>query len=209
MGFDYNTVMQLKELMIEIVKTHVDDIRPRYQYGIVQSIDRVKQKCTVLFTGDDIPIPVNMGSIQPMAVGQRVRIDGVRGDRYISDVIGQAFLTGPEIFTPALSSGVISHDDQFGHKPYGVKNNFGEAQLWGTIRRSSGSFASGNFVLTVPAKYRPAKTTFFLLTSQWTGAGQYITRGEINSAGQLMIVIDAAAPGWISLDQARWPLANP
>ena len=85
---DYALAAQMRDAIERICVSVVERMRPRQQYGIVESIDRVNKRCGVLFRGDEQSISIPMGSIQPAVVGQVVRIVGTPDDRYIADVIG-------------------------------------------------------------------------------------------------------------------------
>lgn len=82
--------MSIRDLIVKIATTTINELRPRPQIATVTQIDRLTNKCWVKFTGETISVPVAMGSIQPYSVGQLVRIEGLTGDRYVSDVIGKA-----------------------------------------------------------------------------------------------------------------------
>ncbi len=81
--------MAMRDTIDRMVKETLDRERPKYRYGRVKSIDRANYKCTVVFTGETSPVTVNMGSLQPSAIEQLVRIEGIGTDKFITDVIGQ------------------------------------------------------------------------------------------------------------------------
>lgn len=85
---DFAFSLQMRDTIRRMMKEAIDTDRPRYRYAIVNTIDRVARKCTVTFNGETNPVIVNMGAIQPKAVGQTVRVEGIGTDKYISDVIG-------------------------------------------------------------------------------------------------------------------------
>jgi hypothetical protein len=94
---DYRFALEFKETLARLVKEEVERTRPRYRIATVVSFDRVLRKCTVTFPGDTTNEVVNMGSIQPKTAGQVVRIAGLSGDRYVDDVLGDAYSAAPEI----------------------------------------------------------------------------------------------------------------
>lgn len=95
MGFsDYEYALEVRDIVQKMISLEVDKIRPRYQMAVVVSIDRPNRKCTVQFPGDTGTVVVNMGSIQPAAAGQVVRIAGLSQDRYVDDVIGVPYIEG-------------------------------------------------------------------------------------------------------------------
>jgi hypothetical protein len=78
----------LRDLIRGMAREEIERRRPRYKYGIVQSIDRPNWQCDVLYAGDTDPVTVKMGNIQPAITGQIVRVEGLIGDKFITDVIG-------------------------------------------------------------------------------------------------------------------------
>lgn len=85
---DYALSIKMRDTMQKLAEDVVERMRPRDRYGVVQSIDAVNYKCSVLLTGDPVPITVNVGSNFPAAVGQEVRVGGLPGDKIVKDVIG-------------------------------------------------------------------------------------------------------------------------
>lgn len=97
-----NVALAFRDIIRQMVRAELSVVRPKYQYGTVESIDRVKSKCTVLFPGAVEPVPVKMGSVQPSAVGQVVRVDGLQDDRFVADVLGSPYIgtTGGPLVSP-------------------------------------------------------------------------------------------------------------
>lgn len=83
--------MQMRDIVNNLVQEQIDTLRPRYRYATVKVIDRVNLKCDVIFNGELGQVRVNMGSIQPSAVNQVVRIEGIGTDKFITDVLGPAW----------------------------------------------------------------------------------------------------------------------
>lgn len=97
---DYGYALNFRDLIQKMVEAKVDEVRPAYRYGVVQTIDRTNRKCTVRLTGDTVDVTVNMNDQQPIATSQVVQIDGIGGDRFISAVKGDAY----DPFTPKYNS---------------------------------------------------------------------------------------------------------
>ena len=95
-GFqDYAVAAKARDVLGALVEAEIGRQRPRIQYATVATIDRPNRKCTVTFPGDPAPVTVNMGTIQPAAIGNVVRIDGPVGDRFITEVLGgNAYMGG-------------------------------------------------------------------------------------------------------------------
>jgi hypothetical protein len=92
MGMDESAfALEMRDLVSELVRKEVDKVRPKYRYAEVDSFDRNLFTCNVIYPGETLPVPVKMGSIQPMDVGQLVRVEGTPNDRYIADVIGPSY----------------------------------------------------------------------------------------------------------------------
>ncbi len=89
-GFgEYQTAAKMRDVIRSIVADELDRLRPADGYATVVTIDVPNRRCEVRFPedGDTNSIWVGMGSIQPTAAGQVVRVTGPQGDRYIDDVM--------------------------------------------------------------------------------------------------------------------------
>lgn len=92
-GFeDFGTAMRFRDVLRTAVRNVLDIERPPYQYATVASIDRTNRKATVKFAGEETAVTVYMGSVQPNSIGQTVRINGLRGDRFIEEVMGLSYV---------------------------------------------------------------------------------------------------------------------
>lgn len=89
---DFSFSLQMRDIIQRLMRESIDTLRPRYRYAKVVSFDRVARKCTIIFNGETNPVIVNMGSIQPAAVDQIVRVEGIGTDKFITDVIGDPYL---------------------------------------------------------------------------------------------------------------------
>lgn len=92
-GMDsYAFAAKFRDTIATIVLNVLDANRPDYRYGVVAWINRANAECGVYFDNKpDAVVTVRMGSIQPNAVGQTVRVFGKIGDRFVDDVIGTAY----------------------------------------------------------------------------------------------------------------------
>lgn len=88
---EYGTAAALRDYIRNEVNAQLNQQLPRYRYGAVTSINRTNRTCMVTFAGDEGDVPVKMGSLQPYSVGQIVRVAGLLGDRFVDDVMGQAY----------------------------------------------------------------------------------------------------------------------
>jgi len=89
--------LKLRDILKGVAEEVVDRLRPKYRYAKVITIDRANYKCDVTFNGETSRVTVNMGVIQPSAVNQIVRVEGIGIDKYITDVIG-----GPSVLRGSL-----------------------------------------------------------------------------------------------------------
>lgn len=85
---DFKAAIAMRDLVTRIVGETVERNRPKYRYATVVAIDRATRKCEVQYPGEPGTVEVNMGGVQPREAGQTVRIDGLLGDRFVSDVMG-------------------------------------------------------------------------------------------------------------------------
>lgn len=132
----------------------VDKVRPPYRYGEVTQIDRDQRTCKVLYPEADEAVTVKMGSVQPSAIGQVVRVDGRPGDRWIVDVIGRAVATG----IPAADLPVVT----------GLNVTAGVYQVaaqWNTIPEVDQyevAFADNAAFTALPRSFTTTSTAFIL-----------------------------------------------
>lgn len=110
---DFSFSMQMRDTIARIAEETVNRIRPRYRYGIVDSIDRPNRKCGVVYTGDAAAVIVSMGAIQPSVEGQIVRIEGIGTDKFITDVLGVPYFDPANVTDnlpdyPKILAGVVS-----------------------------------------------------------------------------------------------------
>lgn len=83
---------RLRDILRRMIETEINRLRPRQRYATVVSWDRVERTCVVTFAESSTEITVSMGVIQPSSAGQIVRIEGTTRDRYITDVMGPAYV---------------------------------------------------------------------------------------------------------------------
>lgn len=84
----------LRDVIGAIAEKKINDLRPTPSYATVITINREARSATVLYMDDPTPVTVAMGSIEPAASGQTVRVGGLMGHRYIEDVLGNALMSG-------------------------------------------------------------------------------------------------------------------
>jgi hypothetical protein len=88
-GFaDQDFALKFRDWARSFIVAELAKERPGERYATVVSVNRVTRKATVQFNGETANTVVNLGSIQPAWIGQRVRIKGTKGDRYIDDILG-------------------------------------------------------------------------------------------------------------------------
>lgn len=85
---DYDFAARFRDVTRRLIAVELQRLRPQYVYATVAEIKPDERKCMVLFPGDTTPVAVRLGSIVPREVGQIVRIDGLAGDRFVADVMG-------------------------------------------------------------------------------------------------------------------------
>ena len=91
---DQESTLGMRDVIAAIAENRIEALRPTPTYAVVQSINRENRSATVLHVGDPTPVTVALGSIEPAAVGQTVRIGGLIGHRYVEDVLGNAIMSG-------------------------------------------------------------------------------------------------------------------
>lgn len=98
---DYSTAHRARDIFRRIALKVINEERPLHRYAYVVNIDRANRKCEVQYPNESTTAIVVMGAVQPAFGGtidafdgQVVRVGGIRGDRYIEDVMGEAVFVG-------------------------------------------------------------------------------------------------------------------
>lgn len=107
---DFQTALEMRDVIQTLVRSEIDAQRPSIQYATVTAIDRPKRRCSVQLPGATTSFSVSMGSVQPSYVGQTVRLDGLLGDRFVSDVMGPAYMVTPTFDTVNAQNVNVSTD---------------------------------------------------------------------------------------------------
>lgn len=112
---DFSFSTSMRDVISKLIDNRVAALRPEPKYATVAEIDIANRRCGVIFTGEQAAVYVSMGAIQPQEIGQIVRIEGTRGDRFIADVIGSGFLDGSAasalLADSATSAGSVQGQD--------------------------------------------------------------------------------------------------
>lgn len=87
---DYAFSVKMRDTIASIAETAIQRLRPSDRYGVVQTLDALNSKCSVLLNGDPDPVTVSMGAVQPALTGQTVRVGGIPGDKFVKDVLGSS-----------------------------------------------------------------------------------------------------------------------
>lgn len=84
---EYKNAVKFLALVRRVCAQVIETERPRIKYGIVQSINYTTRTAMITYVGEVDPVKVPFGYIAPSAVGDKVRVDGPKNDRYIVDVL--------------------------------------------------------------------------------------------------------------------------
>lgn len=103
--FAFSTKM--RDTMVKMIEEGIQRVKPRDRYGVVSSLDLVNSKASVTLNGETSPVLVNMGTIQPAAVGAQVRVSGTPGDRYIADVYNGAYAEHRRVVPTAYTASTV------------------------------------------------------------------------------------------------------
>lgn len=152
--------MQMRDIINKMVSEEIEKQRPRYRYATVQSFDRQGRKAMVVFNGESGAVQVNMGSIQPMTTGQTVRVEGIGTDKFISDVIGEAY-GGAEDYNLFDNPGFEDADKRAKYPittaGFYYENNASYARSGWRMTMNCGQQAAGEFRASSPISRRPIK----------------------------------------------------
>lgn len=86
----FGSALDFRESMRKFIRSEVDRIRPRYRYAKVISFDVNLNIAEVQYPGESgtVFLPVSGG--MPSVNGQIVRIEGLRGDRFVAGSMGNS-----------------------------------------------------------------------------------------------------------------------
>lgn len=91
---DVSFATKLRDLVISFARTEIQKFHPPPVYGEVVTFDRRGLTAMVRMPGDETPVLVQMGAVQPQAPGQKVRVSPRNGDLFLETVIGPAYVIG-------------------------------------------------------------------------------------------------------------------
>lgn len=117
---DYKTAFQMRDTVDRLVVSVMERERPRARYAAVASWDRELKTAMVQYPEGGDPMPVQMGSVQPTYLGQLVKVEGVAGDKIITQVYGQAhYETWPRTMGDANERFILLFNGGSGNNNYG------------------------------------------------------------------------------------------
>jgi hypothetical protein len=149
--------LEMRDTIARIVREQIDRVRPRYRYAEVVALDYDNGKADVIYVGEENPVRVNMGAVRPDAAGQRVRIEGIGTDKYITDVIGgpsKEFLTNI-VWPASLLTGWGLWGDQNNYSRLGFYRQSNGLILVSGLVTFSGGTGATNDICNVTGNYRP------------------------------------------------------
>jgi hypothetical protein len=84
----FGSALGFRESLRKFIRTEVERIRPRYRYAEVISFDINLGVAEVKYPGETETVTLPVSGGMPSVVGQIVRIEGLRGDRFVAGVSG-------------------------------------------------------------------------------------------------------------------------
>lgn len=84
---DYSTTKKIVDLIRRTIKQEINKERPAPAYCVVKSVDTANRRVFVQFPGETSTVSVAMSSPYAALVGQVVRVEGITGDRYVTDIV--------------------------------------------------------------------------------------------------------------------------
>lgn len=115
MGFqDLPYAQQLRDAIRKIAGTEIQKLRPEPRNATVVDIDSANGTATVLFAGDDTPVPVRIYTVRPrvdggIGVGDVVRVEGPPARRYVTEVVnGDPLIRAGALTLTSLASSGLS-----------------------------------------------------------------------------------------------------
>lgn len=83
---EYNRTLRFRNIVQKMASKVVNDERPGPRYGVVETVDRANNLAMVQYPDEVDPVAVPFGVSAVPLPGDIVRVEGIRGDRYIAEV---------------------------------------------------------------------------------------------------------------------------
>ncbi len=186
---DFSYSLQMRDTIRRMTKEALDSERPRYRYAKVVSFERVARKCTIIYNGEENPVIVNMGSVQPKQANQIVRVEGIGTDKFITDVMGDPWFDPANLPAPPTPYTTPDTGWQSITLSYGTALGGVEAPQYrirdGVVYFSvglTGAVAANQLLATLPVEARPARNFWFV----GNYAGGFI-EVKITTTGQIVV----------------------
>lgn len=125
---DYATAAAFRDVVVSMIDNEVDQIRPAPQYAVVNAVNYASNKAQVTPNGQTTQIVVGMGQNVPATVGGVVRIEGVSGDRFISEVLGGQ--NSSEYTSPDGTTGRVASYNAPGAMYLSINSQFYNGLTW-------------------------------------------------------------------------------
>lgn len=200
---DYSTAARMRDLFETTARGVLNRERPAPSYGTVQSIDKVNNECMVLFPGDPQAVPIPMGLLRPSWPGQEVRVEGLIGDRYISDVRNPNFAPQPEPWQLVGPGLAIPFQNSWtslaGFDPVGfTKDAYGIVWLKGVITGGT----NNSVAFTLPPGYAPGVKLNF---AEWSNLNNV---AGVTVAANGTVTVSFLGTNIVILDGIKFPAAS-
>lgn len=175
---DVNAAARTKAAVVKLIKSTIQEVRPKYRYATVTSIDSPNNICTVTYPGEGTNVTVKMHpGATPSSVGQVVRVDGLKTDRFVAEVLGTPQAVGgssgssptfPQVVLTDLSPTDAAHNDALIDAAI-ASFDYRQGTIYAPAGgRVSGTGDSGDFQVWPIAAYHDFQNCDLL------GAGSYV-----------------------------------
>lgn len=135
----------------QTIRSEVKKTLPGDRYGTITAIDWTAMRAELTFAGSSDTIRVKFGySCQPTNVGQRVRVSGEVGDRYISELVTAPTWTQPTLSGTWVNAGGFAPNVAYSRSQVGVVDLRGRAKTG----------APNSVIFVLPAGYLPSGVIF-------------------------------------------------
>lgn len=152
---DYDSALDMRDIIKRMVADELQRQRPRYRYGIVSSVSLATLKANVVYTGETLPVTVNTGSNAFVMPGDVVRIEGVGSDKFIADVIGRDPINESLDYTDSEVAAALasanSHTDAIVRTESHLESDLPSAYSYGITLCDGGG--GSNYFPTSPYSY--------------------------------------------------------
>lgn len=185
----------MRDTIVNIATGVINKLRPAPFYGTVISIQPDARTCEVQPVGDSSSMIVRCGAIQPPFTGITVKVEGIQGDKWVTQILGTAYFPG---ISPSLVGSWM---------PLTYANGFGALFLGPDDENVFVDLSGGTFDCTLPVSLSVQKgKTYTILNGGPAGICRVVSVGaeHFYPNGSTPISLNPGESVTICADQGQW-----